>query len=324
MTDQPDGDIISLCTGVGALDKAVHALTGAATVAYAETDPWAARVMAHQLPGIENLGGIDRVDWGTVARRYPTARRLVAGWPCQGISNNGHRLGLDDPRSGLWRNVATAIRTIRPDEVYLENVAALTRRGLDTVADHLNQTGYDLHWTVLTASSIGAPMTRSRWLGYATPGTGRTVEVPARTPTVHPVARLLPTPKASDGPNGGPNQRDGNGNYYLPGLAVRLDAQWQAPDLGHDYAPAIHRWELVLGRPAPAPTAPDARGNLRLSPRFTEWAMGLDDGLITRHADMPRPEQIKRAGNSVVTLQAIHGYQALTADAAHHLARVPA
>ena len=66
---------------------------------------------------------------------------------------------------------------------------------------------------------------------------------------------LLPTPKASDGPHGGPNQRDGAGNYYLPGQAVRLDDQWVAAD-GTDYGPAIRRWEQVTGRPAPCPTEP--------------------------------------------------------------------
>jgi DNA (cytosine-5)-methyltransferase 1 len=308
-------DAISLCSGVGALDRAVEQLTGCRTVVYAEKDPWAARVMAALLGAVENLGGIDRVDWVAVAARYPGLRKLIAGWPCQGISHNGHRLGLDDPRSGLWRNVAHAIQVIEPDEVFLENVAALRTRGLHTVAGHLNELGYDLYWTITNASSVGAPHTRPRWFGYAIPGAGATVEVPAPAPTVEPVARLLPTPKASDGPNGGPNQRDGAGNYYLPGIAVRLDEQWRAPELGHDYGPAIRRWERILGRPAPAPVSSNARGEMRICPRFTEWVMGLDDQLITVHVDMPRPQQIKRAGNSVVTLQALAAYKALTAAA---------
>jgi DNA (cytosine-5)-methyltransferase 1 len=314
---------ISLCSGVKALDKAVHQLTGAETVVYAESDPWAAQVMAGLLPEVENLGRINFVHWERAARRYPNVRTLVAGWPCQGISNNGHRLGLDDPRSGLWRNVAQAVDAFRPDEVFLENVAALKRRGLDVVGDHLNRLGYDLYWTITHASSIGAPMTRARFLGYVIPGAGVTVEVAAPAATVEPVPVLLPTPKATDGPNGGPNQRDGAGNYYLPGVAVRLDSDWRVPETGQDFGPAIRRWERVLGRPAPSPTSPSPvarpRGALRFCPRFAEWVMGLDDGLITSHVDMPRPEQIKRAGNSVVTVQAVAAYQALRAAAAQAL-----
>ncbi|MFC9268988.1 DNA cytosine methyltransferase [Streptomyces zhihengii] len=304
---------LSLCTGTGMLDRAVEQLAQARTVAYAETDPWAARLMAHHLPGVPNLGSIDRIDYAAAAARYGI-RTLIAGWPCQGISNNGHRLGLDDPRSGLWRYVAKAVDRIRPDEVFLENVAALKRRGLGTVSDHLNQLGYDLWWTIRTAGAAGAPHTRPRWFGYARPGAGVTIEVPApgRAPSG---LRLLPTPKASDGPNGGPNQRDGAGNYYLPGIAVRLDDQWRAPELGHDYGPAIRRWEPILGRPAPAPTAPDSRGNLRLSPAFTEWVMGYPAGWVTDLTGMPRPEQIKRCGNGVVPQQATAAYTALRAAA---------
>ncbi|MFJ6319680.1 DNA cytosine methyltransferase [Streptomyces californicus] len=319
MTSPTTPTAISLCSGVGALDKAVEHLGGAATVVYAEKDPWAAQVMAGLLPGVENLGAIDEINYADVAATYPGLTTLIAGWPCQGISNNGHRLGLDDPRSGLWRNVAQAIGVIRPAEVFLENVAALKRRGLDVVADHTNRLGYDLYWTITYASSVGAPHGRPRWLGYAVPGAGVTVEVPAPAPTVEPVPRLLPTPKASDGPNGGPNQRDGQGNYYLPGIAVRLDEHWRAPELGHDYGPAIRRWETVLSRPAPAPTSPDARGNPRICPRFVEWVMGIDTGVITRHTGMPRPQQIKRAGNSVVTLQAEAGFAALRAAARSQL-----
>lgn len=303
---------VSLCSGTGILDRAVERVSNAHTVAYAENDPWASRLIASHYPGRPNLGSIDRVDYAAVAAQYGI-RTVIAGWPCQGISNNGHRLGLDDPRSGLWRSVAQAVSMIRPDEVYLENVAALKRRGLDVVSDHLNQLGYDLYWTITYASSIGAPMQRARFLGYARPGAGITVEVLAPVPDFEKVGPLLPTPKASDGPNGGPNQRDGQGNYYLPGLAVRLNEQWRAPELDRDYGPAIRRWEQVLGRPAPAPTAPDARGNLRLSPAFTEWVMGYPAGWVTDLVDMPRPEQIKRCGNGVVELQAMHGYRALRA-----------
>jgi DNA (cytosine-5)-methyltransferase 1 len=305
--------LLSLCSGTGALDLAVHAVTGTTTALYAENDPWASRLMAARFPGVPNLGGIDTVDWAAIARDHDI-RTVIAGWPCQGISNNGHRLGLDDPRSGLWRDVAAAIAAIRPDEVFLENVAALTRRGLDTVADHLAELGYDLHWTVTHASAVGAPMPRARFFGHAIPGRGITTHVPA-PPALAKISPLLPTPKASDGPNGGPNQRDGQGNYYLPGLAVRLDHQWRAPELGRDYAPAIRRWETILGRPAPAPTAPDARGNQRLAPAFVEWAMGYPAGWVTDLTDMPRTEQIKRLGNGVVALQAETAYRALKAAA---------
>lgn len=307
-------EAIGLCSGAGWLDKAVESVTGAPVAAYAEKDPHASQVMAARFPGVPNLGDLEAIDWRQVAEQYPNVRELVAGWPCQGISHNGHRLGLDDPRSGLWRNVTHGIAVLRPERVFLENVAALKTRGLPTVAANLNELGYDLYWTITRASDVGAATTRSRFVGYARPGEGVTIEVPAPAP-LYPPLRMLPTPKASDGPNGGPNQRDGAGNYYLPGVAVRLDEHWNSPELGVDYGPAVRRWASIVGRPAPAPTAPDFRGNHRVSPAAYEWLMGWPQGWIT-DLDIPRSQLIKLAGNGVVPQQTAAAHRHLM-DAAH-------
>ncbi|MFF0158701.1 DNA cytosine methyltransferase [Streptomyces sp. NPDC005263] len=127
------------------------------------------------------------------------------------------------------------------------------------------------------------------------------------------VVNLLATPKASDGPHGGPNQRDAAGNYYLPGQAVRLDGRWVATN-GTDYGPAIRRWEQVLGRPAPEPTEPGAKGNRRLSPAFVEWMMGADPGWVTgTDLGLSRSDQLKILGNGVVIHQAALAYRTLLA-----------
>ena len=73
------------------------------------------------------------------------------------------------------------------------------------------------------------------------------------------------------------------------------------------YAPAIGRWESVMGRRAPAPTEPTGRDQgQRLSPRFTEWMMGLPDGWVTDpEIGISRNEQLKACGNGVVPQQAV-------------------
>lgn len=118
------------------------------------------------------------------------------------------------------------------------------------------------------------------------------------------VHALLPTPKASDSSNGGPNQRDGRGNYYLPGIAVR-------PDVWGKYAEAVALWEGITGVPAPTPTEPGAKGAPRLSAALPEWMMGLRPGLLT--GELSRPEALKGAGNGVVPLAAAAAWRMLTA-----------
>ena len=72
-----------------------------------------------------------------------------------------------------------------------------------------------------------------------------------------------------------------------------------------DYAPAIHRWELIIGRPAPAPTEPTGRdGARRLSVRAVEWMMGLPAGHVTGVPGVKRSDQLRALGNGVVLLQA--------------------
>lgn len=74
-----------------------------------------------------------------------------------------------------------------------------------------------------------------------------------------------------------------------------------------EYEPAIRRWEATLGRRAPAPTEPTGRNDgHRLSPKFTEWMMGLPDGWVTDPAiGLSRNDQLKACGNGVVPAQAI-------------------
>ena len=116
---------------------------------------------------------------------------------------------------------------------------------------------------------------------------------------------LLPTPRATDGTNGGPGQRGSAGDLMLPS-AVQ-------PSRWGQYAPAIARWEATIGRPAPAPTETTTKGTQRLSPRFVEWMMGLPEGWVTGRG-LSRPEQLKCLGNGVVPQQAAAATAAWLAD----------
>lgn len=148
---------------------------------------------------------------------------------------------------------------------------------------------------------------------------------------------LLPTPRATDGTNGGPNQRGSKGDMMLPSAVHQLLPTPSVADtqggrkhrskdrsdelllngIAHhdrwgDYAPAIARWERVIGRSAPTPSEPYPRrvspnpmpDRRRLSPAFVEWMMGLPAGWITDVPGITRNEALKACGNGVVPQQA--------------------
>ncbi|QOC94388.1 DNA cytosine methyltransferase [Micromonospora craniellae] len=155
----------SLCSGYGGLDLAVELVLGGRLTWYAETDRHAATVLAHHWPGVANLGDIRTVDW----TRVPPVDIVTAGFPCQDISNAGRRAGITGAHSSVWNHVADAVRVLRPRLLFVENVAALLRRGLDVVHRDLATIGYDTSWLCLRASDIGAAHRRDRLFLLATP-----------------------------------------------------------------------------------------------------------------------------------------------------------
>ncbi|MER8160252.1 DNA cytosine methyltransferase [Streptomyces sp. NPDC094472] len=125
----PSADVLigSLCSGVGGLDLGVQTALGGHIAWHAETDPQANQVLARhwQAP---NLGDVQAIDW----HRVRPVCVLTAGFPCQDLSVAGPRTGLaPGTRSGLWHHVVTAIETLSPCLVVIENVRGLlsTRAG---------------------------------------------------------------------------------------------------------------------------------------------------------------------------------------------------
>lgn len=93
---------------------------------------------------------------------------IHAGFHCQDISVAGNQAGVgEETRSGLYREVLRIARVVRPQYLYLENVAAIVSNGLGTVAADLAALGYDAEWLCLRASDCGAPHHRDRWWGLA-------------------------------------------------------------------------------------------------------------------------------------------------------------
>ena len=166
-------------------------------------------------------------------------------------------------------------------------------------------------------------------------------------PDLRTAVALLPTPRATDGTKGGPNQRGSSGDLMLPSAVLQLDRSDECTDgfaVGSDadssertpgdqgspaaatagfgstrtrwgeYAEAIASHEAAFGRPAPDPTEPGPKGNPRLSARFVEWMMGLPAGWVTDR-DVTRNEALKMLGNGVVPAQAAHALRVMLARA---------
>jgi DNA (cytosine-5)-methyltransferase 1 len=104
----------------------------------------------------------------------PPIDLLCGGFPCQDISLAGRGAGIEGERSSLWFEFARLIRELEPRWIVVENVPALTSRGLDRVLRDLAESGYDAEWDCLPASAFGAPHRRDRiWIVAYSQESGR-------------------------------------------------------------------------------------------------------------------------------------------------------
>lgn len=316
----------SLFSGYGGLcELAAAPLLGGDVVWHSDIDSAASRILAHHWPETPNLGDITAVDWQAVE----PVDVLTGGFPCQDLSHAGRRLGLrPGTRSGLWSHMAYAISQLRPSLVIVENVRGLLSapahsdlepcpwcmgddegvalRALGAVLGDLAGLGYDARWHGLRAADAGAPHGRFRVFVVAYPRRGRwdgrapdALRCPVGRDAVAgrgESARLLPTPRATDGVEGGPNQRGSSGDLMLPsavtllptpavndmgeGKTVEAWDEWTAKmqaahgnGNGHGKSLAIEAQRLL-----PTPTAMDSRA----SGGATDSDITLTDAAVRR------------------------------------------
>lgn len=109
---------ISLFSGIEAATVAWKPL-GWKPVAYSEIDPFPKAVLAHNYPGVPDLGDMTKVDW---SKYHGTVDIVVGGSPCQAFSIAGFRKALGDPRGQLMLEYLRACHEIDPEWVVWENV----------------------------------------------------------------------------------------------------------------------------------------------------------------------------------------------------------
>lgn len=148
----------SLFSGIGGIEIGLERTGYFKTEWFVEKELYAREILRKRFPKTIIYGDIEKIDFRTV----PSIDILTGGFPCQDISVAGKRVGISGSRSSLWRYYCEAIRILRPKYAIIENVSALTRKGLNIVLRDIAKIGYDAEWHCLSASSIGALHKRER------------------------------------------------------------------------------------------------------------------------------------------------------------------
>lgn len=91
---------------------------------------------------------------------------IIGGPPCQGFSNKGKKLGLEDPRNFLFMEYLNIVREISPEVFIIENVRTLlsTSQGWfrEEILNQIHELGYNVDYGIVNAKDYGVPQSRER------------------------------------------------------------------------------------------------------------------------------------------------------------------
>jgi DNA (cytosine-5)-methyltransferase 1 len=157
-------NVLDLFSGIGGFSLGLER-AGMRTVAFCEINPFCRKVIAKNWPGVPIYEDVREITANRLRGDGVSVDLICGGFPCQDISCAGKGAGLDGERSGLWGEIVRLARDIRPKVVLVENVGALTFRGLGRVLGDLAEMGMDAEWYCIPAAAVGAPHRRERiWI----------------------------------------------------------------------------------------------------------------------------------------------------------------
>lgn len=159
--------VIDLFAGVGGLSQGFIA-EGFEVVYANEYDKSIAEAYKFNHPDtIVDTTDITKIDFNKTFKPFRNKVSVVMGGPpCQGFSQKGKRIGLNDERNFMFRKFAKVVEIVQPEFFLLENVPNIltSESGYfkEEIINYFNELGYDVKAKVLKAEKFGVPQTRRR------------------------------------------------------------------------------------------------------------------------------------------------------------------
>ena len=158
--------VASLFSGVGGFELGLHDY-GGLPVLQCEIDPLAKEILQSRFPDVDFHDDIKSLKY------LPECDILVAGWPCQDLSQAGRMAGLNGANSGLVEHIFRLLDATnpKPPRVILENVAfSLSLQKGDAIREvtaALEDRGYRWAYRIFDTNFFGLPQRRRRIYIYA-------------------------------------------------------------------------------------------------------------------------------------------------------------
>tara|TARA_B100000678_G_scaffold25611_1_gene19312 strand:- start:7389 stop:8465 length:1077 start_codon:yes stop_codon:yes gene_type:complete len=120
---------------------------------------------------------ISTVDFEELKKNHRKINVIVGGPPCQGFSQKGKRLSVNDDRNYMFKRFIDAVTVFKPHYFVLENVPNIltTANGFfkNEIIEGFETLGYAVNAEVLNASDYGVPQNRRRAFFVGTLGTNK-------------------------------------------------------------------------------------------------------------------------------------------------------
>jgi DNA (cytosine-5)-methyltransferase 1 len=323
MTNVVGSRILSLFSGVGGLDIAVHlALPGSRVVGYVERDAYASATLMARMeessldPAPVFVGEIQDVD-GSEFRGCIDV--VCGGIPCQPYSVAGSQLGNEDERA-LWHEFARIVSESRPSLVFIENVPTfVTGGGFRPLGEELCGLGYELADPFfIGAADVGAPHERQRVFILAHRDLDRSEAERRERELVAGVGAAF-----GDDPDRRDQElepaRETGGSLGEGGVPdAERDALWDESKRRGNPARSPESWNSILGNLGLFPPGPDDEAGWESTLRQAGYlAPALKPGFrvvangVSMVLDASGPDQLRCAGNAVVVAQAYVAFRQL-------------
>lgn len=163
-------NILDLFCGAGGFSYGMEKNPCFKTLISLDNDEYAGNTFKLNMPWCDvHIGDItdDKVKNNIIQEaREKGINMIIGGPPCQGFSNKGKKLGLEDPRNFLFREYLSFVKELQPEVFVIENVKALlsTSNGWfkKQILSAIEQLGYFVDYGVLNAEEYGVPQSRER------------------------------------------------------------------------------------------------------------------------------------------------------------------
>ncbi len=162
--------VLDLFSGAGGLSLGLEMNTNFKTVVATDFFKSSLNTLKKNMPHTEIVFG-DILNKNIKRRIIDESKKqkvnmVVGGPPCQGFSNKGKKLGLQDPRNFLFLEYLDIVKELKPEIFIIENVKALTTASngyfINEIQTRFSNLGYLVSYKVLKASDYGVPQNRER------------------------------------------------------------------------------------------------------------------------------------------------------------------